>query len=198
MPARTIRSSARPVTEPEIFTIGHRNTLGLAAHPRDRPHLATRDGPEWRRRAQRTRARRQLWLAAGELRAHVPRTAAVAAAATAKAIIDAGGVLGAIDLHIGACLLHERSIAEMEGRRVRRRHALRGNPEHRATRTHSCSTRIWKSFVGSRCCWSLRQRIRDVRQGPDGFLVPVDGLRRWRVAAHSNRRRDDCVPLART
>ncbi len=34
----------------------------------------------------------------------------------------------------------------------------------------SCSTRRWRSCGARRCCAELRQRIREVRQGPDGLL----------------------------
>ena len=70
----------------------------------------------------------------------------------------------------GHGVLHRRRAAEVEGRRLRRRAAHGRDSRHRAPRTRSCSTRRWRSCAASRCCVELRQRIRDVRQGPDGLL----------------------------
>ena len=42
---RTIRSSARPGAKPEIFSLGHRNQLGLAINPRTGAVWANENGP---------------------------------------------------------------------------------------------------------------------------------------------------------
>ena len=63
--------------KPEVYTFGHRNSLGLGAASHQRPDVAARDGSERRRRDQRLEARRQLRLAAREPGTHVPGPLAV-------------------------------------------------------------------------------------------------------------------------
>ena len=53
---RTIRSSARPGFRPEVYTLGHRSSLGLALQPGDGRDLAERERPERRRRDQHHQA----------------------------------------------------------------------------------------------------------------------------------------------
>ena len=67
---RTIRLSAKPDHRPEVYTLGHRSALGLAVHPGDRRDVAQRKRSQRRRRDQYPQARRQLRLADRELRPH--------------------------------------------------------------------------------------------------------------------------------
>ena len=53
----TTRSSARPARRPEVYTLGHRSSLGLAVHPGHRRDVAQRERPERRRRDQHPQAR---------------------------------------------------------------------------------------------------------------------------------------------
>ena len=102
----------------------------------DGQDLASRDGAERRRRGQHPRARRQLRLAARELRPHVSGPAPIAALSTGR-LHRSRRVLGAVDLDVGARVLHRRSVAEMARRHFRRRHALRRDSEHGQARAHS-------------------------------------------------------------
>ena len=115
-----------------------RQTRGLhdgppqhAAHghaSRHRRHLAGRDGAERRRRSEHPRARRQLRLAARQSRAHLRRS--VAGAVHEGRVSRPGHLLDAVDRDVEHRLLHGRPAAQMEGRYLRRRDALRGDSGH--------------------------------------------------------------------
>ena len=62
----------------EIYTLGHRGTIGLAVHPAHRRDLGERERAERRRRDQHPQARRQLRLARREPRPHVSGPLALA------------------------------------------------------------------------------------------------------------------------
>ena len=150
------------------FTLGHRSTLGLAAHPTTGRDLADRDGPERRRRAQRPRARRQLRLAARQLRAHVSRPAAVAALSRRR-LHRSRRVLGAVDLDLGARVLHGRRLPKWRGD-IFVGGMRYGEIPNTGRLERMLVNENMEELRREPLLVDLRQRIRDVRQGPDGFL----------------------------
>ena len=64
---RTIPSSGRRMSSPEIWSYGHRNPQGAAINPEDRQAVGERIRPDGRRRAQHPESWRKLRLAGGEL-----------------------------------------------------------------------------------------------------------------------------------
>ena len=104
---------------PEIYTLGHRNTLGLIVHPADRRDLEQRERPQRRRRGQHHPAGTQLRVAARELRARVPRRAHLGQS-DGRGLRVAAARLAAADRDRRHGGLHRRPVPGVEGQRVRR------------------------------------------------------------------------------
>ena len=154
---------------PEIYTLGHRSSLGLAMHPGTGEMWQNENGPNGGDEINILKPGAQLRLADRELRPHVSGPVAVGKRPGTKA----------------------SSRRSCTGCRRSRSRAWRSTPATAcrsgratsssarcaparfpapATSSASCSTRRWRSCAASRCSARLRQRIRDVRQGPDGLL----------------------------
>ena len=122
--------------KPEIFTLGHRNTLGLAAHPTTGKIWQLEMGPNggdelnvlepggnygWPL-VSFGRTYPGPWQSQHFQTRGLPRS---------------GRVLGAVDFDVRPRFLHGRSVTEMERGHLRRWDALRGDSEHRAPRARS-------------------------------------------------------------
>ena len=78
-------------------------------------------------------------------------------------------VLGAVDRDVRADVLHRRSVSAVEGQRLRRRDVRGAHARHRPPPAHR-HQRAGRPIKREPLLTELRQRIRDVRQGPDGLL----------------------------
>ncbi len=157
---------------PEIYTLGHRNSLGLARASRHRRNLAERERPERRRRAQRDPCRQELRLAARELRPHLSRPVA-GEAADARRLRAAGRVLDAGDRGLGLHVLHRRQARRCGRATCSSAACARARSRAPASSTASCSTRQMEELRRESLLVDLRQRVRDVQQGPDGLLYVI-------------------------
>ena len=92
---------------PEIYTMGHRNMLGLTVHPVTGAIWESENGPERRRRNQRASGREELRLA-GRQRRPVLSGAAGQREAVARRHGAAAGVLGAGHRDLRPDVLHRR------------------------------------------------------------------------------------------
>ena len=154
---------------------------------RNRRNVAEREWPERRRRDQHSQARPQLWLADRELRPRLPRSlaqrSALAHAGFEAPVVywmPAIGVSGMAfytgdklpkwkgDVFVGAL-----RTGEIPGTGHLER--ILFNDKMEELRRESLLT-------------ELRQRIRDVRQGPDGLPVRPDRREGRRGSARSSRR----------
>ncbi|MBF8301695.1 MAG: PQQ-dependent sugar dehydrogenase [Acidobacteria bacterium] len=119
---------------PEIFTLGHRNTLALIV-PRDGRRVEQRKRSPRRRRNQHHPARPQLRMADRELRTRLSRPARLR---TSHARRDGVAPRGLDSFHcdLGHGRLLRRSLPSVEGQRVCRRDAGRPNPGHGPSRAH--------------------------------------------------------------
>ena len=150
---------------PEIWSYGHRNSQGAAIHPATGKLWEHEHGPARRRRDQHSRKRKKLRLAGDRLRHRLqrrknPRKHEQARHGTADQI------LGAVDRAVRHGVLHRRPVSGVEGQPVRRR-ARR--PDAGAARRSTARTVTGEE----RLLQGLRERIRDVRVGPDGALYLV-------------------------
>ena len=89
---------------PEVFTMGHRNTLRLAKHPGHGRHLAGREWAQRRRRNEHPGARRQLRVAARQSRTHL--RGSLARAVLAGRLPRCDGPLDTVNRGIEHRLLH--------------------------------------------------------------------------------------------
>ena len=159
---RTIRSSAATTPSRKSGAYGHRNAQGAGDPSHDRQAVGARARPARRRRGQHLRAGQELRLAGDRLRRQLRRHAGRQRHREAGHGA-AGQILGAVDRAVRHGVLHGRPVSGLEGQPVRRRAGRRrcwcGSP--------STATR---SPARSACCRDLRERIRDVRIGPDGAI----------------------------
>ena len=167
---------------PEIYTLGHRNTLGLIVHPETGRPVEQRERAQRRRRDQHHPAGPQLRMAGRQLRARLSGPARLRTS-------HAGG---------------HGVAARRRGCRRSRSPAWPSTPAtaSRRGRATSSSARCAraKSLAPATCerivfnakteemrresmLSELRQRIREVRQGPDGLLYLLTDERRRRAAA---------------
>ena len=172
--------------KPEIFTLGHRSTLGLAAHPTTGQIWQVEMGPNGGDEVNMlTPGGNYGWPLVSFGRTY-PGTAPVAAL-SARRLHRSRRVLGAVDLDVGARVLHGRRAAEVARRHLRRRHALRRDPEHGQARAHSHQRehgRAAPRAVARRFAATHPRRAA----GPRRPALSADGLRRGRrAAAHRAR-----------
>ena len=151
----------------EIYSMGHRNSLGLAFNPVHRRSLEQRERPLRRRRNQHHQAGTELWLAQDQLRPRLFRAADRQHRSGHDRAVD---FLGAVDRAFRHDVLHRRSVPGLEEQRIRGR-ACWAAPL-RAIRTSSGSRSIenWDETARQSLLTDMKQRIRDVRQGPDGLV----------------------------
>ena len=141
---RARRSSSRRSTR-----WGHRNSLGAHRPPGDRRAVEQRERAERRRRDQHHQGREELRLADGQHGPLVRRT--VAGQVREGRHGRAAGVLDAGDRGVRADGLHRRQVPGVAQQRVRRRDALRRDPEHRPPAAHRLQREDAKRS-GARCC----------------------------------------------
>ena len=153
---------------PAIYTLGHRNGHSMALNPWTGELWVDGAGPERRRRDQRAEAGRQLRLAARQLRARLQRADRVAEP-DARGHGAAARLLGAVDRRDRHDVL--------SGRRVhgwRRSAFVGGLREGEVPRTGQLQriefNERWEEIRREPLLRELKQRIRDVREGPDGLL----------------------------
>ena len=131
--------------------------------------LAERKRAQRRRRSQCTEAGRQLRVAHHQSGPDLSRAVAV------RSLLEgrngaARRVLVALDRGVGHGVLYRRCPAPVERRRVRRWTENRRGFRAPDIWNASCSTKTWKELRRESLLVDLRQRIRDVRQGPDELL----------------------------
>ena len=136
--------------KPEIYSLGHRDQLGLAVHPETGAVLANENGPNGGDEINLILPGSNYgWPVVSFGRDYDgPRISDVAEQGRHRA---AAGRLDPVDRAVGHDVLHRRSFPGLEGQRLRRRHALGRDPGHRAASSASCSTPRWKSCAASRC-----------------------------------------------
>ena len=116
---------------PEIFSMGHRNQIGLAFHPQTGELWATENGPQGGRRGEHHPRRRQLRLAPRVLQPAV-RRAAGDRHAVARRVHRSGDRLVAVHRAVRPDVLHGRAFPGLEGQPVRRVDDGRPHGTHRA------------------------------------------------------------------
>ena len=153
----------KPNVRPEIWSYGHRNPQGLALDPATDNLWETEHGPQGGDEINLIRPSLNFgWpvitygMNYGSARPSAPRARRHGAARS---------VLGAVARAVGPHHLHRRQVPAVEGQRVRRRlvaavpaavaRVVRRGRQHVANREALLSTEM---------------RIRDVRQGPDGYI----------------------------
>jgi glucose/arabinose dehydrogenase len=159
----TTPSSARPALRPEVWSLGHRNVQGAALHPDSGELWASEHGPQGGDEINRVLAGPQLRLAAADLRSQLRQRHAHRRGGPESGLRAAAEDLAA-DFHRAQRhgLPDQRALPRLEGQPVRR--GLRGEALIRLTLDG-------RRVVGEqRLMSSLKARIRDVRQGPDGWL----------------------------
>ena len=153
---------------PEIYTLGHRNSLALIVHPDDRRTVEQRERPERRRRDQSDPRRAQLRLADRQLRPRLSGTADLRASHAGRLRVAAGH-LDSVNRGIRHGGLHRGAVRPVEGQRLRRVDAGR-----RDSRTGHLQRIVFNAKMEEirreSMLTELRQRIREVRQGPDGLI----------------------------
>ena len=120
---------------PEIYTLGHRNTLGLILHPESGQIWNHENGPNGGDENQHHLGGSQLRMARREFWAKLPRLAHLS---TSDARGDGVGARGLAARHRGGrhgCL-HWRPVSSVEGQRLRRLLARGRNPGYRPPAAH--------------------------------------------------------------
>ena len=153
--------------KPEIYSLGHRNQLGLAINPETGAVWSNENGPNGGDEINIILPGRNYgWPIVSLGRDYAgPWQGKFAQDGIEPPVV----VLDAVHRRVGHGVLHRRSISGVEGQRLRRRDAHGRNPEHRPPPAH----RVQREERRARrelMLTELRQRIRDVRQGPDGLL----------------------------
>ena len=133
--------------------------------PGDRRRVVERERAEWRRRDQHRPPRAQLRLARRQPR---PDYAGPWQGKFARTASSRRSCIGCRRFAIRDGVLHRRSLPGVERQRLRRRDGD-GSNQGRGTSSGSSST-TGEELRREMLLGELRQRIRDVRQGPDGFL----------------------------
>ena len=134
--------------------------------PRHRRPVEQRKRPLRRRRDQHHQAGQQLRLAQGQLRPRLFRTA--------DRQLRAGHgrphcFLGSVDCSFRHDVLHRRPLPRLEGQRLRRRDAGWRGARLPPSGAHRLQPG-WDETSRQSLLTDLKQRIRDVRQGPDGLV----------------------------
>ena len=181
---RWLGAAGQPVREArrlraEVYTLGHRSSLGMAVHPGTGEIWQHENGPERRRRDQHPEAGRQLRLADRQLWADLSRAMA-GAEALAREFRAAARVLGAVNRRIGHRVLQRETscrsgrATSSSARCASARFPGTGHLQRILFNEQMEELRRESLLV------PLQQRIRDVRQGPDELLYvltddPKDG-----------------------
>jgi glucose/arabinose dehydrogenase len=155
--------------KPEIYTLGHRNQLGLAVNPESGQIWASENGPNGGDEVNIIQAGKNYgWPVISQGRSYAgPR---VSDQPVHDGMEQPHIVWIPAIANLGDDVLHRRQIPGVEGQSVRRRNASGRSPAHGATAARRVQQETGKRCDASRCCASFGQRIRDVRQGPDGYL----------------------------
>ena len=154
----------KPDHKPEIFSYGHRNPQGLAFHPETGVLWETEHGPQGGDEVNIVQAGKNYgWPVASYGREYAPNGAKVSTVTSKEGIeepmmlwIPSIGASGLI-VYTGDQFPDWKGHCLPVGCRV-------------CSCTGSHSTRRAACSAARRCSTALRQRIRDVRQGPDGFI----------------------------
>ena len=136
--------------KPEIYSLGHRNSLGLAIHPGTGELWQNENGPNGGDELNIIKPGRNYGWPIVSYGRTVPWPATVRDS-VARRIRAAGRVLDAVDCRLGPGVLYRRSAAEVERRCLRRWRCAPARFRGRVTSSASCSTRRWRSCGASRC-----------------------------------------------
>ena len=159
--------------KPEVYTFGHRNSLGLAVHPATGEMWQSEMGPNGGDEINILKPGANYGWPIVSLGRSYPGPWQ-SPTFSKEGIRIAGRVLDAVHLPVRHDLLHGQQAPEVEGRHLRRRTAHRrdsgtGHLERVLVNDKLEELRRESLLV------PLRMRIRDVRQGPDELLyVLVD------------------------
>ena len=150
--------------------MGHRSSLGLAVHPGTGEMWQNENGPNGGDEINILRPGAQLRLANRQLWASLFRSLAVAIGGLLREGFEQPIVYWTPAIAVSGMAFYTGDrLPKWKGDVFVGITARRARFPGRVTSNESCSTRRWRSCDGSRCS-PLRQRIRDVRQGPDGLL----------------------------
>ena len=157
----TIRSSARPTPSRKSGATAIATRRASRSIRDERQALGARARPARRRRGQHRREGQELRLAGDRLRHRLQRRQDPREPAQGRHGA-AGQVLGALDRALRHGVLHRRPVSGLARQPVRRRagRAIAG----------AARARRREGGQGGAPAARLRERIRDVRQGPDGAL----------------------------
>ena len=128
----------------EIYSVGHRNGVGLAIHPTTGAVWQNENGPYGGDEVNILKPGAQLRLAARELRPRLQRRARLGQAHAGRSR-RSRAVLGAVDRDLRHDVLHGRPLPGVEEQPVRRRHAVRPHSAHGA----NAARRIQRAVAGS-------------------------------------------------
>ena len=156
---------------PEVFTLGHRSSLGMGVHPGTGQVWQHENGPNGGDEINILKPGANYgWPIVSLGRAYPGNWQSDVFSHAGHRAADR--VLDTVHCRVGHRVLHRRPPAEVEGRRVRRQPAHRRDSWHRPPRAHPLQ-REDGGAAPRVAAHHLRQRIRDVRQGPDGLLYVV-------------------------
>ena len=166
--AATTRSSGRAGYKPEVYTLGHRSSLGLAVHPGTGEMWQNENGPNGGDEINILEARRELRLAARELRPHL--SGPVASKMPTHEGFEPPVVywtpaiaVSGITFYTGDKLPKWKGDVFVGGLRT-------GEIPGTGHLDRILFNEKMEELRRESLLVDLRQRIRDVRQGPDGLL----------------------------
>ena len=137
------RADARP----EVFTMGHRNTLRMAKHPSTGAIWQIENGPNGGDEANiLVPGANYGWPIVSLGRTYAGPWQGPF---SKEGFRDATSAMGAVDRRVEHRLLHGRPSAQMEGRRLRERHALRRDSRHRAAASDSDQQESGRAAAGA-------------------------------------------------
>ena len=119
---------------PEIFTMGHRNPMGLVVHPETGAIWENEDGPNGGDEINILQARKELRMACRQRRAVLCGPTCHRKTVPGRHGKSAG-ILGAIDCNFRNDRLHRRPFPQLERQCLRRRHEAGRDPGHRTPST---------------------------------------------------------------
>ncbi len=163
----------------QIWSLGHRNPLGLAFDAQGQLWNVEM-GPQGRRRAESRAARRELRLSARQQRQSLRRRRHSGPRHAARPR-GAGRVLEPRDLAVEPAVLQRQRVSGLAGRRVHRRACRR--------RRSCASSSAPAARRAKRLATACRQRIRAVEQGPDGAIWVLEDGRGGRLLKLTAARR---------
>ena len=144
--------------------------LGLAFNPYTDELWETENGPNGGDEINVIQAGPELRLAARQLRPRLQRAAFQPDDARKEGMEQPTGLLGAVDRDVRPDVLHRRPLSGLEGQRLRRRHAAKARSPRSGQLQRIVFNDKWEELRREPLLRELHQRIRDVRQGPDGLL----------------------------